>query len=69
VAKYVVEVALDIKVPAVHSARGELAEYHWYENMEVPPDSCEVRVTDCPLSMDGAEGVIAPAERVGFTVT
>ena len=34
----------------------------------VPPDGLAVRVMDWPLSMTGAEGVMAPAERAGLTV-
>ena len=35
----------------------------------MPPEACDVRVTDCPESIVGLEGVIAPADNVGFTVT
>jgi hypothetical protein len=35
----------------------------------VPPEACDVNVTDWPLSIDGEEGVIAPAARTGLTVT
>jgi hypothetical protein len=56
-------------VPALHAPTPEEEEYHWYENVGVPPDSWEVSVTDCPLSMVGLAGVTAPAERAGYTVT
>jgi NAD(P)H-hydrate repair Nnr-like enzyme with NAD(P)H-hydrate epimerase domain len=35
----------------------------------VPPEGFEVKVIDCPLSITGEEGVIAPAPRAEFTVT
>jgi hypothetical protein len=35
----------------------------------VPPEACAVRVTDCPASIVGDEGVIAPAARAESTVT
>jgi hypothetical protein len=35
----------------------------------VPPVSCEVRITVCPLSMDGDAGVTAPAVRAAYIVT
>ena len=37
--------------------------------MPLPPDGCEVRVTDCPESIVGLAGVIAPAATAVFTVT
>jgi hypothetical protein len=45
------------------------SRYHWYEYGRVPPDGLEARVIDCPLSIEGAAGVIAPATSVGLTVT
>ncbi len=35
----------------------------------MPPEACDVRVTDCPLSMVGLDGEICPAIGAGFTVT
>ena len=35
----------------------------------MPPEACDVRVTDCPESIVGLEGVIAPAARTELTVT
>jgi hypothetical protein len=35
----------------------------------VPPDGLAVRVIDCPVSMVGTLGVIAPATKAGLTVT
>jgi hypothetical protein len=35
----------------------------------VPPDGFAVKVTDCPLSIVGEDGVTAPAERAELTVT
>ena len=35
----------------------------------MPPETCDVNVTDCPLSIVGLEGVIAPAVRTELTVT
>lgn len=35
----------------------------------VPPDGFAVKVTDCPPSIVGASGVIAPADRAVFTET
>jgi hypothetical protein len=66
---YVVEMALGIRVPEAHSPLPVAEEYHWYEKVEVPPDSCDVRVMDWLLSIDGAEGVTAPADRAVLTVT
>ena len=45
------------------------SEYHWYVSEGVPPDACDVRVIDCPLSIVGLAGVIAPTTRAGLTVT
>jgi hypothetical protein len=66
---YVALFAPEMDVPDAHAPLPVAEEYHWYEKVEVPPDSWEVRVTDWPLSMDGDAGVTAPADRVGFTVT
>ena len=57
------DVALGIAVPHVPS------EYHWYENEGVPPDTCDVNITDWPPSMVGLGGVIAPATIAELTVT
>ncbi len=35
----------------------------------MPPVTCVVRVTDCPLSIAGEDGVMAPATRAGLTLT
>lgn len=43
--------------------------YHWYEYGGMPPVGLAVRVTDCPIVIDGAGGVIAPADGPGLTVT
>jgi hypothetical protein len=43
--------------------------YHVYPYGVVPPEGFEVKVMDCPLSMEGDAGVIAPATSAGFTVT
>lgn len=56
-------VADGIGVPQVPS------EYHWYAYGEVPPDGFAASVIDCPASIVGALGDIAPAEREPFTVT
>jgi hypothetical protein len=59
----VFEVAPPIEL--VHAA----PVYHVYPYGVVPPEGAEVRVMDCPLSITGAAGVIAPAPRTEFTVT
>jgi hypothetical protein len=43
--------------------------YHVYPYGVVPPVGLAVRVMDCPLSMIGEDGVIAPAPRTALTVT
>jgi hypothetical protein len=55
--------------PETHAPLPVAEEYHWYEKVEVPPDSWEVSVTSWPLSMNGDDGVTAPADRVGLTTT
>jgi hypothetical protein len=62
-------VAPESKVPELHAPLPEAEEYHWYEKVDVPPDSWEVRVMAWPSSIAGEDGVTAPAERVGSTVT
>jgi hypothetical protein len=62
-ATYVLEVAPPIWV--VHEA----PVYHVYPYGVVPPEGFEVNVIDCPLSIIGEDGVIAPAPRAEFTVT
>jgi hypothetical protein len=44
-------------------------EYQVTVNVEVPPDQEADRVIDWPLSILGADGVMAPAVRAGLTVT
>ena len=44
-------------------------EYHFTVKVEVPPDQEADNPIDCPLSIVGAGGVIAPAVRAEFTVT
>jgi hypothetical protein len=66
---YVAEMAPESEVPALHEPLPVAEEYHWYENVEVPPASWDVRVMVCPLSIAGAAGVTAPADSTGFTVT
>jgi hypothetical protein len=43
--------------------------YHWKLYGVVPPDGFAVRVIDCPMSIVGLEGVMAPADNGGLTVT
>jgi hypothetical protein len=43
--------------------------YQRYESEGVPPEACDVNVTDWPLSMVGDRGVIAPAARAESMVT
>ena len=45
------------------------SEYHAYWYGVVPPDGLAVSVIDCPLSIAGLEGMIAPAESAGLMVT
>lgn len=61
-------VKLDEVAPRI-AAPHMLSEYHWYENAGVPPDTCDVKAMDCPLSMVGLGGVIAPAMIAELTVT
>jgi hypothetical protein len=56
-------------VPALHAPLLAGLEYHSYEYVGVPPPSWDVRTIDCPLSMFGAAGVTAPAERAALIVT
>jgi hypothetical protein len=44
-------------------------EYHWKLYDPVPLDGFAVRVIDCPMSIVGADGVMAPAVNAGLTVT
>jgi hypothetical protein len=41
---YVALVAPDNEVPALHAPLPVADEYHWYEKVAVPPDSCDVSV-------------------------
>ena len=66
---YVALFAPERDVPEAHAPLPVAEEYHWYEKVEVPPDSCDVSPIDWPLSIDGADGVTVPAVRTGLTVT
>jgi hypothetical protein len=51
-------------ISAVH----EPSEYHWYEKGDVPPDTWDAKVTLCPASITGENGLGVPATSVGLTV-
>jgi len=43
-------------------------EYHAIVREPEPPDAADVSVMDCPVSIVGAAGVIAPADSTGLIV-
>ena len=50
-------------ITAVH----EPSEYHWKEKGGVPPDTWDAKVTLCPASIVGDDGLGVPAASIGLT--
>jgi len=66
---YVVPVAPEIRVPALHEPVPVVEEYHCRLYGVVPPEGFAVRVATWPTSKVGALGVTPPAVNAALTVT